>query len=237
MTATSCNGEERCVGTGKFRRCALGEPLRCLDRNLCTIDSCDPVEGCRHELTDCPTTTTLPPATTTTTAPPSTSTTSTTTTSASSTSTSTTSTTRPHDGCGAAPTCDDADPCTTDACGAGGCTHDERPGLGYVACVLDERLSPRLRDAHAAATSGRARRLAKKAIAREAKVSTLLARIMDGTVSSRRLTRSARLIGSLGRMIERGRGQLGDAPADAIGGEIALAGARLNHEIGVPAAR
>lgn len=97
--------------------------------------------------------------------------------------------------------------------------------------MLAERLNPLLHDAQTAATSGRARRLAKKAIAREGKLSALLAKVMDGAVPSRRLTRAARMITSLARMIERGRGQLGDAPAEAIGGEISLAGARLRSAV------
>lgn len=243
-----CNGSEQCLGGTRFGR---GIPMRCNDGDPCTQDSCNPSVGCEHAPIACPTTTTtLPEEPTTTTEPPipsttvtSTSTTvatssTTSTTTSSTSSTSTTSTTRPHDGCGAAvPGCDDADPCTTDACGAGGCTHDERPGLGYVACVLDERLSPLLRDAQTAATSGRARLLTKLAIARERKVSALLAKVIGGEASPRRLARSARMIASLARMIERGRAQLGVAPADAIGGELAVVGVRLGNEIDARAGR
>ncbi len=46
----ACNGMEVCdpsVG------CRPGSPLECDDGNPCTIDSCDPVTGCKHQPKDC----------------------------------------------------------------------------------------------------------------------------------------------------------------------------------------
>jgi hypothetical protein len=42
--ATVCNGAEVC-GNGT---CNPGTPLNCNDNNPCTVDSCDPVLGCKH---------------------------------------------------------------------------------------------------------------------------------------------------------------------------------------------
>ncbi len=39
-----CNGAETCVN----ERCQPGSPLACDDGNACTINACDPVQGCRH---------------------------------------------------------------------------------------------------------------------------------------------------------------------------------------------
>lgn len=41
-----CNGVARCDGAG---RCAAGRPPELDDRNACTTDSCDPVQGVRHD--------------------------------------------------------------------------------------------------------------------------------------------------------------------------------------------
>ena len=43
-----CNGIEGCVGG----RCASGVPLVCDDGVACTVDSCDPIAGCRHVADD-----------------------------------------------------------------------------------------------------------------------------------------------------------------------------------------
>lgn len=42
-----CNGAEVCGDDG---RCSNGEPLSCNDSISCTIDSCDPAQGCVHTL-------------------------------------------------------------------------------------------------------------------------------------------------------------------------------------------
>lgn len=41
-----CNGEEQCIVGG----CFIGSALSCSDGNACTADTCDPAEGCQHEL-------------------------------------------------------------------------------------------------------------------------------------------------------------------------------------------
>ncbi len=43
-----CNGVERCVAG----ECIAGEPLLCADDNPCTIDECDPEQGCVFEPND-----------------------------------------------------------------------------------------------------------------------------------------------------------------------------------------
>jgi len=42
----ACNGEEQCI----VGDCFMGTPLSCADGNACTLDTCDPTEGCKHEL-------------------------------------------------------------------------------------------------------------------------------------------------------------------------------------------
>src|SRR5262249_55215737 len=42
--ATVCNGAETCLAGV----CIAGTPLNCNDNNPCTLDTCDPVAGCRH---------------------------------------------------------------------------------------------------------------------------------------------------------------------------------------------
>jgi MYXO-CTERM domain-containing protein len=42
--ATVCNGHEVCSGTS----CAAGTPLNCNDGKVCTVDSCDPQDGCAN---------------------------------------------------------------------------------------------------------------------------------------------------------------------------------------------
>jgi hypothetical protein len=40
-----CNGDEFCVGFV----CSPGLPMDCDDDDICTADSCDPVEGCMYD--------------------------------------------------------------------------------------------------------------------------------------------------------------------------------------------
>jgi hypothetical protein len=104
--ANVCDGSERCrdcAGCSLYAfpccerdsRCPAGEPLQCTDQDPCTINSCDPLTGCRVDPGGCPTTTTSSTSTTTSPVPSTTSssnaepsTTSTSTTPASTTSTS-----------------------------------------------------------------------------------------------------------------------------------------------------
>ena len=49
--ATICNGHEACNSQGT---CVPGIELGCSDNDTCTMDTCDPVEGCRHTgIDDC----------------------------------------------------------------------------------------------------------------------------------------------------------------------------------------
>ena len=41
-----CNGDEICVGWV----CTAGLPCDCDDLDVCTADSCEPIEGCVHQL-------------------------------------------------------------------------------------------------------------------------------------------------------------------------------------------
>jgi hypothetical protein len=43
--ADACNGQERC----QDHRCLSGDPPDCDDRNACTQDRCEPLQGCVHE--------------------------------------------------------------------------------------------------------------------------------------------------------------------------------------------
>jgi len=94
----TCNGDELCDAAGA---CKPGTPLDCSDADPCTADTCDKVMGCQHAQA------------------------------ADGTSCSDGDACNGDETClagactaGAAPDCDDQNPCTTDACdAAAGCTH------------------------------------------------------------------------------------------------------------------
>ena len=112
--------DNRVVRAGGVLARLIGEPS-CGDRIVDDGEACDGGPGCAADCTAAPASTTTSSTTTTTAAPGS-----------------STSTTLPAGTCAS---CDDGDPCTSDACVASECVHGNVAGIAAVACTC-ERAAP-----------------------------------------------------------------------------------------------